>query len=336
MRKLLFAIDIGFGWTKAVVEGRRPFVFLSVVGPAVDVRYDGGIGSSGAGMTVEVDGRRYFVGRRALLQCPGARQTLDAAKIGDIDQRIQFCAAASELVQASGEDVVVITGLPVGDYNESKKRALRSLLEGHHGVEREGRGRLAFEVSEVQVLPQGMGALYGLALDRRGRVSSRNGDLLRGRVGVIDVGMLTTNFILAEDLRFVEQGSNSITIGVGTVLQAVAKDLKTAYDLDWTQQIGRVDEAVVSRSVTIYGEPKDISEIVDPHVQGTAEAIVKAAQSLPGWGSGVDLRAVILTGGGSQLLGSHIVQVYPHCRLGRNPQLDNVTGYLRSGLRRWG
>jgi PRTRC genetic system protein D len=336
MSKLVFAIDIGFGWTKAMVAGKPPFVYLSVVGPAIDVRYEGGIGTNSEGIAVKVDGRRYFVGKRALRQSPGARQTLDTAKVGDIDQKIQFYAAASELIKTTVGDVIVITGLPVADYNASKKKALRDVLEGEHVVEREGKWTRTFRVGDVHILPQGIGALYALALDHRGRINGRNRELLHGRVGIVDVGMLTTNFVLIEDLQFIEQSSNSITTGIGSVLRSVAKDLKDEYDLDWTRQLGRVDEAVRDRQVMVYGETRDVSHIVDPHLHDTAEAIVKAVQSLPGWGSGVDLKAVILTGGGSHLLGGTIGEAYPQSRVCEEPQMANVTGYLRSGIRRWG
>jgi len=337
MTEQILALDMGFGWTKAMVQGEPPYVFLSAVGPAVEVRYEGGLGADGAGITVEVDGRRYFVGKRALQQSPGVRQTLDTVKVGDVDQKVQFYAAASRLVKTGAEEVIVITGLPVGDYDEGKKGVLRDLLMGEHVVRREGKWTRSFEVSKVHVLPQGMGALYALALDRRGRVASANRELLRGQVGVVDVGTNNSNFVLTEDLHFIDQGSTSISVGIGAALQGVAKDLKREYDLDWTQQLGRVDEAVRAGVVRVYGEPRDVSHVVKRHLRDVAEAIVRAAQSLPGWGSGAELSAVILTGGGSLLLGEYVREAFPHSRLsGDDPQTDNVTGYLRAGIRYFG
>jgi len=331
----VLAIDIGYGFTKAMVPGEPPWTCLSTVGPAVDVRYEADIAADGQPTTVKVDGRWTFVGERALRQSPNARHTLAVTKLGGVEQKAQFYAAAGELLKTTAEKVVVITGLPVADYSSKNRERLKAMLLGHHTIERPRKWTRTFEVTDVHVLPQGIGALYALALDRHGRVSRTNPELFQGVVGVVDIGWLTTNLILAEDLRFVEQSSNSITAGIAQVLRGVGKDLKRAYDLDWTLQLGRLDRAVRERAVEVYGERTDISHIVDPHLRDVAEAITAAAQSLPGWGGGAGLRAVVLTGGGSRLLGDYVNQAYPHARRsGERPELDNVTGYLRVGLRR--
>lgn len=331
----VLAIDIGYGYTKAMVPGQPAWQCLSMVGPAVDVRYEGDVSANSQEMTVKVDGRWYFVGKRALEQSPNARQTLAVTKVGGVEQKAQFYAAAGELMMTTVDEVAVITGLPVADYTPDKKSRLRAMLLGRHTVERPRRWTRAFDVIDVHVLPQGIGALYAMALDRRGQLSQANCDLFQGLVGIVDIGWLTTNLILTEELRYVEKGSNSITAGIGKVLRGVGKDLKREYDLEWTLQLGRLDRAVRDKEVEVYGERVDISHFVEPHLEDVAEAIVAAAQSLPGWGGGAALKTVVLTGGGSYLLGEYVRRVYPHTRSSsERPELDNVTGYLRAGVRR--
>lgn len=333
----VLAIDIGYGYTKALTPGQPPWVCLSAVGPAVDVRFEGDIGGDSQELTVKVSDRWYFVGRRALQQSPHARQTLAVTKVGGVEQKAQFYAAAGELVKTSAEEIAVVTGLPVADYTHERRARLKKMLLGHHVIERPRKWDREFDVTDVYVLPQGMGALYALALDRRGRLANTNRDLFHGLVGIVDIGWLTTNLILVEDLRYVEKGSNSVTAGIGEVLRGVGKDLKQAYDLEWTLQLGRLDQAVRKGWVDVYGERMDISHFVKPHLRDVAEAVVAAAQSLPGWGAGAGLQAVILTGGGSRLLGDYLRAAYPHARIsGEQPELDNVGGYLRAGLRRRG
>ena len=331
----VLAIDIGYGYTKAMVPGQPAWQCLSMVGPAVDVRYEGDVSATSQEMTVKVDDRWYFVGKRALEQSPNARQTLAVTKVGGVEQKAQFYAAAGQLMKTTVDEVAVITGLPVADYTPDKKSRLKEMLLGHHVVERPRKWTREFDVIDVHVLPQGIGALYAMALDRHGHVSRANQDLFGGLVAIMDVGWLTTNLILAEELRYVEQGSNSITVGIGKVLRGVGKDLKREYDLEWTLQLGRLDRAVREREVEVYGERLDIAHLVGPHLEDVAEAIMAAAQSLPGWGGGAGLRAVVLTGGGSYLLGEYVRRVYPHTRSSsERPELDNVTGYLRAGVRR--
>ncbi len=331
----VLAIDIGYGYTKAMVQGQPAWQCLSTVGPAVDVRYEGDVVTNGHEMTVKVDDRWYFVGKRALEQAPNARQTLAVTKVGGVEQKAQFYAAAGELMKTTVDEVAVITGLPVADYTPEKKDLLREMLLGHHIVERPRKWAREFDVIDVHVLPQGIGALYAMALDRRGRLSQANRDLFQGVVGIVDIGWLTTNLILTEELRFVEKGSTSITAGIGRVLRGLGKDLKRDYDLEWTLQLGRLDQAVREGEVEVYGERVDISHLVEPYLEDVAEAIMAAAQSVPGWGGGAGLKAVVLTGGGSHLLGEYVQRVYPHTRSSsERPELDNVTGYLRAGLRR--
>ncbi len=57
-------------------------------------------------------------------------------------------------------------------------------------------------------------------------------------------------------------------------------------------------------------------------MQSLADTITSRARSLPGWGgSGVDLKAVLFTGGGSLELTPYVRRAYPHTRtVDGNPQ----------------
>ena len=329
----LLAVDIGHGFTKAVVPSAQPLVIPSVVGPAEAVRFESDLSQDGRGICLEVDGRSYFIGEQALLQSASTSQTLDPTRTGSVEQKTLFYAVASELVKTTTSVVTVLTGLPVGDFDDRNKALLRDMLRGEHTVRRQGKHTRTFTVKAVHILPQGVGSLYALVLDRRGQV--RNIDLAGGRVGIVDVGTLTTNYILADRLRYVEAGSVSIPSGMSEFLVKVAKDLKREHGLDWTLQLSRVDEAVRARSVELFGETVKISDLVQPHLDALADTVISKARSL--WGSGTELRAVVLSGGGSVELAPYFQRVYRHVRSGSDtPQLDNVTGYLLAGLRRYG
>lgn len=182
-------------------------------------------------------------------------------------------------------------------------------------------------------MPQAFGSLFALVLDRRGKLA--DDDLADSRVGLVDVGMHTTNFLLVDRLRYVEVGSDSITSGMGELLQKVAKDLKREHSLDWSLQLGKVDRAVRERTVEVYGEAVSIAGLVHPYLEALADTLVSKARTL--WGPAADLRAVVLTGGGSVELAPYFRQLYVHTRtVSGDPQFANCTGYLRAGLRRFG
>lgn len=329
----LLAIDIGYGYTKAMTHRER-VIFPSMVGPAEQIRFESDMmANNGNGITLEVDGRRYFVGERAALQSASASQTLATARTGSVEQTVLFHAAASDLVRTTADHVIVVTGLPVADFDERKKAALEEVFLGReHLVQREGKHRRRFRVTNLYIVPQAFGSLFSLVLNRRGK--AENGDLTQGRVGIVDVGTFTTNFILADRLRYVESGSDSITSGMSEMLGKTAKDLKREFDLDWIGQLGRVDHAVRDRSVEVYGEQVDIATIVDHHLNDLGQTIVSKALSL--WDYGADLKAVIVTGGGSLEITRYLQAVYPHAqRVAGDPQFANVEGFLRAGLRRF-
>ncbi len=329
----ILAIDMGYGFTKAVTPKTQAIIH-SIVGAAEHIRFESDVvASNGHGITVKVDERDFFVGEQAALQSASVSQTLDVTRTGSLEQKVLFYAVASELVRTTSKQVVVVSGLPVANFDERNKRLLRKMLEGDHQVLVRGKRARRFEVTHVYTIPQGVGALFALVLDRRGRLA--NGDLAGGRVGIIDIGMLTANFVLADRLRYVETGSDSITAGMSEALSKLGKQLNRKYGLDWGQQLGRVDQAVRARSVKVYGERVDITDLVEPHVDSLAATILAKARTL--WSDGSDLDAVVLTGGGSREIASYLRRVYPHTRMvGGDPQFANVTGYLRAGLRRFG
>lgn len=329
----ILAIDIGYGYTKALTQHGQVLI-PSMVGPAEAIRFESDIiAENSHGIALEVDGRGYFVGEQAEVQSASASQTLDVTRTGSAEQKALFYAVVSELLKTSDTEVAVVTGLPVGDYDDRNKGILRGMFQGRHEVRRKGRRPRAFTVTGVYIIPQAMGSLFALVLDRRGKLV--DSDLAGGRVGIVDVGTLTTNYVLVDRLRYVEVGSDSVTSGVGEMLQKVVKDLKREYGLDWALQLRKVDLAVQRREVEVYGDRVNISGIVAPHLDALADTILSKAHTL--WGSGVDLKAVILTGGGSRELAPYFRKAYPHVRtVPGDPQFANVVGYLRSGLRRFG
>jgi plasmid segregation protein ParM len=329
----ILAVDIGYGYTKAMTP-KSHTVLPSMVGPAETIRFESDIiAANGHGIAVEVDGRFFFVGEQAALQSASASQTLDVTRTGSTEQKALFYAVASDLVRTTTEQIVVVSGLPVADYDERNKKELRDMLKGEHVVARQGKRRRHFEVTNVYAIPQAVGTLFALVLDRRGTLV--DSDLAGGRVGIVDIGTLTTNYVLVDRLRYVEVESDSITTGMSEMLQKVAKDLKRLHNLDWGLQLGKVDQAVRARAVEVYGDRVNIAGVIDPHLEALADTIVSKARSL--WGSGVDLKAVVLTGGGSLELAPYVRRAYPHTRTaGGDPQFANVTGYLRAGLRRFG
>jgi hypothetical protein len=98
----------------------------------------------------------------------------------------------------------------------------------------------------------------------------------------------------------VEVDSDSITTGTAEALRKVAKALRDTYDLDWVLQLSKVDRAVREGRIEVQGRPVEINGMVKPNFDAIAETIVAHARTL--WGAGVELKAIVVTGGGSHQL----------------------------------
>jgi hypothetical protein len=80
------------------------------------------------------------------------------------------------------------------------------------------------------------------------------------------------------------------------------------------------------KSVKIFGEIVDLSEMIEIRTREVAEVILSFAHSL--WGRGERLDRVILTGGGAISFRSYF-SAYPNLYIPAEPSLSNVRGYLK-------
>lgn len=324
----LLPIDIGYGWTKGITPGKKPLIFPSLVSPAREIRYTGGL-ADGGGMTVSVNGSRYFVGALAELQGRGGAQTMNTDRVDSDEFLALFYAAASELVRVKTREVHVVTGLPVADFNKVNRRRVRAALMGEHIVARADRTTRAFEVTRVESVPQGAGSLFGMVLDRDGRVTQER-KLQTGRVALIDSGQHTTNYVTFDALKYVDRLSTSDETGVSSLLLDVQRDLGDVYSIN-REKLSQVDADVRRGTVDVYGESVDISDLIAARVKEFGDRVMPLALSF--WGNGADLAAVVLTGGGSHLLAERVRSHYPrHTRVVDDAQFSNVQGYLRLAL----
>lgn len=221
----ILALDIGYGYTKGAIFGKRAVVIPSLVGAYERIDFESTIiRKKGSGIAIEIDGRTLFVGDYASLQSGSVAQTLDVTRTGSVEQLALFYALASELIKTNTTEVKIVTGLPVADFDKRNRAALTKMLKGDHVIRRKDKMSREFRVTDVYIVPQAMGALFSLVLDKHGKLV--NGGLAGGRVGIVDVGMLTTNFVLSDRLRYVAIGCDSIENGMSEVLTRVAKDLK--------------------------------------------------------------------------------------------------------------
>jgi plasmid segregation protein ParM len=288
-------IDVGYGYTKAVSRSSN-VTLPSSIGPAVAIKYHNDLLHNGRGLEIRRDGSAWFVGELARLQSP----YVVSPKARDRDPRIlvTLSLAALEELGIGNDDIDLVTGLPVSWYPD--RETLIEALQCSHDYEVNNKKRTA-HVRNVQ------------------------------RVGIIDIGTLTTDFVLADGLRYVEPKSSSVQVAMHRVHELVQRGVAEMCGRELSPEDAEL--VVRERKVTVRDEILDVGSLVNSAAEAVAMEIVAEAQTL--WGDGLDIHTVLVTGGGGEVFLEAVKGTYPHARLMSQPQIANADGFYRYGLRKF-
>jgi plasmid segregation protein ParM len=318
---MIVGLDVGYGYTKAL-SGTAEVMFPSIVGPAIDIKYQNELASADRGLEVDIAGRRQFVGELARLQ--SSLPVSPLARERDLDIVRTLALTAIQQIGADGGEVTLITGLPVSWYQDAED--LKSVLQGRHVYWVNGE-RAWVEVTEVRVIPQPFGTLFRTLLNRRGILTDPK-RLTDRRVAIIDVGTYTTDYALSDALRYVEPRSGSTQSAMAEVYKLLQRTIGEQYDLEL--DLRDVESALRAGAVTLYGDQVSIEPFIKSAVDEVAGAIIAQAESL--WPNRArTFAAVLLTGGGASFVHDRVSDVFPHAQLVDNAQLANAEGFWRYG-----
>ena len=324
-KKMILSVDMGYGYTKGVGAGDLRFSFPSVIGNAEEITFNTNLIGDQANPVVHYGGRRFFYGEHALLQSRLRTAIFDRSRTQDETYRLLFASALAELAQQypDGATLNVVTGLPVGFFSDRHDAVIS--LEGKYRLQLED--AVTFDVEQVFIVPQPFGSLFRELLNEDGALS--NVDIEQGRVAVVDIGTYTTDFIVADALRYIQRFSNSIPIGWSAVLNNVQQELSSRYRLDLT--LHEVDKAIRSGRVRVKGEPINLEPLLRPAISELEAVLVAKARDL--WGEGATLDIMLITGGAAQHVGGVLQQAYPQTRLLSDAFWANAEGFYRFGQR---
>jgi plasmid segregation protein ParM len=322
---MILSVDIGYGYTKGIGPDGLRFSFPSVIGTAEDIRFAADLIRGGEERPVKYGDWRFFYGEQAVLQSRIQSTIFDRSRVHDNTYKMLFVAALVELAKLvpGTESIKVVTGLPVeffGDRPEVVKT-----FEGVYRINADG--TIKFTVESVVVAPQPFGSLFQELLNEHGKIVSDS--LEKGRVGIIDVGTYTTDFVVSDALRYVQRLSGSIRIGWSKVISQVQQELGDQHMLELT--LHEVDRAVQAKEVRVRGELVSLESLIAPAITDVQTAIIARARDL--WGQGTNLDAVLVSGGGGPYLYDAIHDVYPHARLLNDAFWANAEGLYRFGQR---
>lgn len=322
---MILSIDIGYGYTKGVGPGDLHFSFPSVIGTAEDILFATDLIRGGEERVVKYGDWRFFYGQQAVLQSRIQSAIFDRSRVHDNTYKMLFVAALVELAKFMPDTkrLKVVTGLPV-DFFGDRPEVVKS-FEGIYRVTADQVMEIAVE--SVFVAPQPFGSLFRELLSEQGKIASS--DIEHGRVGIIDVGTYTTDFVVSDELRYVQRLSGSVRIGWSKVVNQVQQSLADTYMLELMPH--EVDRAVQAGQVRVRGEAVSLEELIAPAITDIQTAIIARARDL--WGSATNLDMILISGGGGPHLYDVIHEIYPHARLLDNAFWANAEGFYRFGQR---
>jgi plasmid segregation protein ParM len=332
--EVIIGLDVGYGDTKAVCSNGHSICFPSLIAPAEAIRFQADVGAQVQvnGLTLrDTEEGDLFVGELAARQGRrgSVRSPRDRDRVADaIMTHLTDAAFAMLLPGVEYTRAKIVTGLPVDYYRDAD--ALSTHLRGQHVVKVDGH-RLIVDVEQVKVVPQPFGGLLATLLDERGKLMADVAHLVQGRVGVLDVGMFTTDLILVDGLEYIETGSGSLEVGVSTALEMLRTILNDDYRVSY--ETHQLEIALRRGWIVINGQSITLNGLASDRMRGIAQSIEARARTL--WNIGT-LSAIVLVGGGSLALKSWLQPSFGQAIFASDAAMANANGFLRYGLRQWG
>jgi plasmid segregation protein ParM len=333
MTTKIAGLDIGYGYTK-LDTGKTTVAFPSIIGNAVELRYRGNLITNGAGRPTTADIRLRtpegirFVGQLAAEQSDVTWSPQNRKRTEDDDIITLMLAAFSE-AGLSGK-VNLVTGLPVRWYND--KKVLIDRLRGTHTLHREGGKRETIFIDEVIVLPQPFGTIYDQILTNTARVNKSRQKLLNLKIGAIDIGMHTTDYVWCDRMNYIESRSSSVETGMSTVYKLVSRSVEDRLGLALSMH--QAEEAVQVGYVKVAGERRKLAPVIEPTLKMVSQEILSALSDP--WGDGKELDIIFGSGGGASYVGPYISRRYAQTTIVEDSQSANARGYRKYGLLKWG
>jgi plasmid segregation protein ParM len=312
-------IDIGYNATKVWSENMS-VQFPSTVGTP-DVSRFGLRGDREFTITIPGDGTWLF-GDQAVQKSRTLQRREDRNWIESGEYYRLLMAAIAHAEFKSGDTINVVTGLPVSYFADAEK--LKQILTAEHQFSANGETK-TFQII-ARIIPQPFGSLIDAAFDFDGKIL--DGKIVRGKIGVIDIGGKTTNILTVDNLQEVARKTTGVNVGGWEIVRHLREILKQS-NQDLADELRDHDLAniIKTKVANFHGKEIDFSMAVDAAVNPVAEDIIAEAAQV--WQSGATVDKIFITGGGAMLVGMKLKQRFSHAVIVDDPIFSNVRGYYK-------
>jgi len=336
----IVAIDLGYGYVKAISSSGKQVLFPSIVGSGYQrglVNVFGDLNQDISNMHVKVQGEDYFVGELAK-ESRSQSRIFERERFNHRYTHILLNVAIQLIIDENTSAVKVVTGLPLDFYQSQAKDFQTSIMVVQPELEWQSgpvSGNRKVSIEEAFVFPQGASAIFAALMDNEGKPV--HGDLMRegSIIGLIDIGFRTTDFVVVE----MKQGGSFVpkTKLSGTVDEGVFnlyREIKQAYKnktggADLSDFY--VDRILRDKELTYRGEKIDFSQIINNSLQAITANIVDRLKAT--WAEESDLfDAIFLAGGGGELFAEPFQPAFDNrLKTIASSQFANAIGYARLG-----
>lgn len=210
----------------------------------------------------------------------------------------------------------LVVGLPLaslsGDTKAENQTAVRDFLTGTHTWRADHSVR-TLQIEQVIPAPQPVGALFDFLLDADGKMTADKKKLFAGEIGVIGLGMNTTDLLAVDGGQTVERFTAASQLGVRRLLELTNRDgLYTIAEMDAKLRMGKLDTA---KAMPLWAD--EVKGFIDRE-----------------WGAQWQrFSAVICVGGGSVLLRDVLARKFgPRAQFSDDAVLSTARGLYKFSL----
>jgi len=234
----------------------------------------------------------------------------------------------------AGQDVRMVSGLPIDDYLVGNKRNDDFIaLKVDNLLKKTATNRnLSVKTPHIighSVSMEAVSAFYDLLYKQDGSIDAEFLELARsGKLAFIDIGGKTTDTaVVIDGGKNIDKGrSGTSPIGALTLNQAIETRIK--HELNVSQLSSQqIESAARTGTLRMFGAEHDVSKLVNAEKQVLANQIV--AEAFRKVGDGSDIERIHFLGGGSILLHDQLESIYPHAVFVEDPQFANARGMLK-------
>lgn len=335
------AVDVGFGFIKAMNESLETVRFPSVVSKKSENSLKGIVGGSGDDYSVtywevnnsgeNINQKKLYVGDAGLSN-GGTRKWEDKDKFNVEDLKL-FIVTAVGLLNPQNDVVDLCLGLPMSYYLTKKDELNEGLKDLNARISITGQRSLKeVKFNSIFVFPQGAGAYYSSFCDIDGTITDY--DLAQSNTGVIDIGYRTVDFLVMMKGRNGIQISDNLSgsleeDGMNVAFQNIQNAVSNDERVNKEVALEEIEKSILwfNSKFDYRRETIDITQYEDQAYKESAEEICSKIKIR--WGAEGDLLSrVVITGGGAEELFPYMRDKFDTAVLQEDCAYGNCKGYL--------